>query len=123
MPADDKTHAAFAALTASIAKRLEDATAPLPITLEHRTTLVAFAEANSRAQGRAPELLNKMALGRVQALYVAGSLAMLDGIGAKSPFKDAELTKVYEAEQQYMRSLHEKQQGRGDEGHTRGVER
>jgi len=96
---------AFHALQADVGKRALDPNHRSAITLEQRSAVIAYAETyvNHRT-GRIPPL-NKLALGRVQALWVAGALATLDGPGVKTPFKESELTSVYQRQQQYILSV------------------
>lgn len=97
--------AAFDALTTAVmGHAAQNDSAPL-LTAEQRSALIAFAEANIRRTETVRGSLNRAALGRVQAQYVAGSLATLDGSRTKSPFHDPELTQVYHAQQRYMAAL------------------
>lgn len=119
MSSDNSTRAAFGALAADMGSRINDPKARLQMTAEQRTTLIAFAESNISPTTSDAEQLRKLALGRVQAQYVAGSLATLDGPKAPSPFKDQDLTRIYQQQQQYMRELQktlEKEHVRPDRG-------
>jgi hypothetical protein len=93
----------FAALNAAIGKRMEDPKAPVTLSPEHRASLVSFAEANIHSGA------GNAAIGRVQAQYVAGMMAVLDAGQARSPFKDPELTKAYEAQRAFGETVDEPQ--------------
>jgi len=115
MAAENSTRSAFDALTAALGGEADKAVTP-----DQRATLVAFAEGNISQKSSSPDQLNKLALGRVQALYVAGSLATIDGAQGKNPFADPELAKVYQQQQRYMQYVQERLEGKTPKTPDRG---
>jgi hypothetical protein len=74
----DSGKSAFAALTAAVTLRGVDGTGQASLTSEQRLIVTRFAELNIRRRMKLGDCPNRLALGRLQALYVARSLATLD---------------------------------------------
>lgn len=102
MAADTQQASAFAAIETDIDRRLGDAKAPQTMTKDQRTYLVNYAEVSVAGQATDARDAPRAAVGRVQAVYVAGALGTLDKPGTPNPFRDEQLAKEYERAQKFM---------------------
>lgn len=93
-----------------VGERLLRPESTLTITPQHRTLLVARAEAEIAAKG------GKLENGKIQAREIAGNLATLDYPKADNPFGEKSLAQIYERQQQYLTHVAE----RGPAGRGRG---
>jgi hypothetical protein len=105
---DHLMRAALRALEKQIDALLSEPGHKVELTAEHRGAVIAFAEknANPRVQHHTDRAqINELAAGRIQALHIAGEIALLDGRNAANPFRDPELRAVYGREQQFQNAL------------------
>lgn len=107
---------AFEALTAAVMTRGNEPGSQTSLDAEQRSIVIRFAEVNIWRRPKPGDCPNRLALGRLQALYVARALATLDGPGAIVPFVNLELREVFVAQQKFMAAVLEQESVPGSPG-------
>jgi len=102
---DQPGRLAFDSLNAVIQRRVLVSDTASLITPEHRRLLITFAERNINRTPDKGTTTKSLCLGRLQALYVAGAMGMLDPPAATSPFQNLQLTAAYVGQRRYMTGL------------------
>lgn len=72
------------------------------LTPEDRKLVIDFADRGIGQKVSNMKSVNHFAPMRLQARYVAGSLAMVDPAASDPPFRDGSLNDIYRAQQRYM---------------------
>jgi hypothetical protein len=102
---DEPGRLAFNSLNALIQWRVQISDTASPIIPGHRRLLVTFAERNINRTPDKATTAKSLCLGRLQALYVAGALGMLDAPAMTSPFQNLQRAAAYVEQRRYMTNL------------------